>query len=525
MNTAVVLSACVAVLHAGLGVLLLAVSRAPGWRAARVFAVIAFSAAGYSVGNISLSYASLPDAVRLAGVRFNFLMAGIFVAAWILYAFGGRSTSVRGLPRWASMLAGLCLLGGVIGVTSDLLFVPRVFTDVDVTWSGVRYRFPTHSVLGELTTYAYFAGVIATCVAFSRRRQVGGTLHLGYLVGFAIFVGATANDVLITNGDLNFLMLADLGFLSVVVPMTAETVRRFVLDARRLSEMSTHLTEEIEIRTQERDEAQHAWIEAERQAALGRLAAGVGHEINNPLTYLRLNVELMGEWGRAHDAPEELMESVESALDGADRIRRVVDALRAYSRPDTGQLVPVAPELVTQAALRVTGHQLRQSGTLETTFDAAPAVLGDESKLVQAIVTVLVHAAASLSTRTPGRPGKIVVRVGTNRAGRAEIEVADNGPGISREDLRRVTQPYFTTHASTAGAGMGLFLAHGVVQQMGGALDVESEVGAGTRVRITMPPVLHWPPSDDGHTPVRVAALTPPSTLALLPARSVALSR
>lgn len=525
MNTAVILSACVAVLHAGLGVLLLAVSRAPGWRAARVFAVIAFSAAGYSLGNIAASYASLPDAVRLVGSRFNFLTAGIFVAAWILYAYGGRSTSVRRLPRWAMVLAALCLLGGLIGVTTDLLFVPQQFTNVDVPWSGVRYRFPAHAALGELTTYVYFAGVVATCVAFSRRRQVGSTLHLGYLVGFAIFVGTAANDVLVTNGDLKFLFLADLGFLSVVLPMTAETVGRFLQDARRLSELSTHLTEEIEIRTQERDEAHQAWIEAERQAALGRLAAGVGHEINNPLTYLRLNVELLGEWGRANDASAELMESIESALDGADRIRRVVDALRAYSRPETGQLVPIAPELVTQTALRVTGHQLRQAGTLETTFDPAPAVLGDESKLVQAIVSLLVQAAASLSLGGSEREGKIAVRVGTSRTGQAEIEVADNGPGISREDLRRVTQPYFTTHASMAGVGLGLFLAHGVAQQMGGVLDVESEVGKGTLARLTLPAVVHWSDSGADRAQERVAALVTRPAVGPVRTRSMALSR
>ena len=119
---------------------------------------------------------------------------------------------------------------------------------------------------------------------------------------------------------------------------------------------SSYLSQEVDYRTQQRDEAQGALVEAERHAALGRLAAGVGHEINNPLTYLRLNVELIGEWADANSPCEELRESVESALDGADRIRRVVDALRAYSLADTGERRAMAPEDFVHSALRMSFH-------------------------------------------------------------------------------------------------------------------------------------------------------------------------
>jgi len=495
MNAALVLSACVAVLQVGIGVLLLSVARAPGWRSARLFAVIALSAAGYSAANLTSTYFPLSDALRLLGGQFSFLMAAIFVTAWLVNTLGDESGSLRSLPRWGAALALASLSVGVLAVATRWLFVPGGFTEIDVPWAHVRYRFATPSAMGEVATYVLLAGVLVTCVAFTLKRGVTRRAKAEYLVGFSIFFLASTVETLVSTGRLEFFLLADIGFLAVVVPMAAQTVRRFIDDARRLGVASTHLTHEIEIRTQERDVAQSAWMEAERSAALGRLAAGVGHEINNPLAYLRLNVELIGEWAKDNGAPEELTESVDGALDGADRIRRVVDALRAYSRPATGVLVPLAPELITQAALRVTAHELRDAGKLHTTFEPTPAVLGDEGRLVQVMVNLLLNAGQAIAESRKDHTGEIHVRVATGTSGTAVIEVRDNGPGITREDLRRLTQPYFTTRSHAGAMGLGLFLARGVIEQLGGTLEIESVVGEGTLVRVVLPRAELGPPS------------------------------
>jgi signal transduction histidine kinase len=517
VNAALVLSACVAVLQIGIGVLLFSVARAPGWRSARVFAVIALSAAGYSAANLTSTYFPLDDSVRLWGSQFSFLMAAIFVASWLVNALGDGSGSLRALPRWAGGLATLCLTFGVLAVATPWLFVPGGFTEIDIPWARVRYRFASPSALGEVATYVFLVGILVTCVAFAFRRGATRRVKAEYVLGFSIFFVASTMEMLVSTGRLQFPFLADIGFLAVVVPMAAETVRRFIDDARRLAVASSHLSQEIEIRTQERDEAQSAWMEAERSAALGRLAAGVGHEINNPLAYLRLNVELIGEWSKDNGAPEELTESVESALDGADRIRRVVDALRAYSRPGTGVMVPLAPELITQAALRVAAHQLRDAGTVRTTFESAPAVLGDEGRLVQVMVNLLLNAAQAIAESRKDHSGVIDVRVGTGTEGTAVIEVRDNGPGITRDDLRRLTEPYFTTRAHAGAMGLGLFLARGVIEQLGGTLEIESAVGDGTLVRVVLPRAEQAPSSALESLAGRV--LTPLPGVGALPAR------
>jgi len=489
MNAAVLLSACVAVLQLGMAVLLIAVARAPGWRQARVFAVVAISAAGYSLGNIGASWYPMSDVLRRALAAMSYVAAGIFVAGWLVYAFGGQDGRLRAMPRWARALAGGALAGAAISATT-LQLSPASWVDITVDWANLHYRFPAPNALGTAITYLYMVGVVCVCSTFMRQRPAGERTW-EYRVGFSIFFMATAVEVLITNGVIRFFFVADVGFLAVVIPMAAETVRRFIDDARRLRSLSTHLTEEIEIRTQERDEAHHAWIEAERQASVGRLAAGVGHEINNPLAYLRLNLELIGEWGRDHAAPSELMESVESALDGADRIRRVVDALRASSRLGAGILSPLSLEEVTQSALGMVAHQLR-GVAIDLDLSESPNVLGDEPRLVQATVNLLLNASQSLRERSGGAErsqarARITVHVGADRDGRATLTVADNGAGISREDLRRLMQPYFSTRGGAEGIGFGLFLARGVFEQHGGVVEVESEAGVGTQVRVHLP--------------------------------------
>lgn len=525
MNAAFVISTCVAVLQVGIGALLLTVSLAPGWRSARAYAVVAFTAAAYSLTNLGASYWPLADSTRLIFSQGSYLVAGIFVSACLVSAYGGDSTGARPIPRWCKGLIVLLLAGGILAFAARDWFFSGAFTDVFVEWSDVHYRFPAPSPLGEGVSYLNLVGLLWTCAQYCGPRGPAKQVSTPYVIGFSIFFAAAIVETLVGNGILDFFFVADLGFLAVVLAMAIVTAERFIDDARRLSAASTYLTEEIDRRTEERDEAQRAWIEAERQAALGRLAAGVGHEINNPLAYLRLNLELMQVWGRDHGAPEELMESVDGALDGADRIRGVVDALRAYSRPATETLLPISPEHFTQAALRVTSHKLRGVAEVRTRIDRAPEVLGDEGRLVQAMVNLLLNAAHASPEHAEGEKGMVDLLVGTAPDGRALIEVRDDGPGISREEIRRLTQPYFTTRFEAGGAGLGLLLARGVVEQMGGLLEVESALGEGTLVRILLPPAQAETSSVLEGMAGRVRSLTAPGGIRVSSARVAAIGR
>ena len=487
MNSAVVLSVCVAVLQASMALLLLAVSRAPGWGAARTFAFIAVSAAGYSASNISASYSPLSDATRVLGARFSFAMAALHCLGWLLYAFGDSSRSSRMVTRVARVLMVVTVGIGAVCAFSDAHLQPGAFTDLDIAWAKTSYRFATPSALGEAFGVYFALAIGFVYVEFvnrARRSEPGAWVHL---VGLGIFLCSVVVEVLVSNGALTFLFVADIGFLACVVPLVGETVQRFIADTRRLNDTSSYLSQEVDYRTRERDEAQGALLEAERHAALGRLAAGVGHEINNPLTYLRLNIELIGEWANANSPSEELRESVDSALDGADRIRRVVDALRAHSQASTGERRVMAPEDLVHSALRMSSHLLRKVSAVETTFETTPTIVGEEPKLVQAVVNLLSNAVQAVSESAHPSAGRIRVHTFTLASGEAAIEVEDSGPGIRPDDLRRLTEPYFTTRSTLGGAGLGLFLSRGIAEQHGGRLEIESGLGKGTLVRIVLP--------------------------------------
>ena len=467
--------------------LLLAVSRAPGWGAARTFAFIALSAAGYSASNISASYWPLSDATRVLGARVSFAMAALHCLGWLLYAFGDSSRSSRMVTRMARVLMVVTVGIGAVCAFSDAHLQPGAFSDLRIEWAHTSYRFATPSPLGEAIGVFFaltIACVLAEFVNRARRSEPGAWVHL---VGLGIFLSSVVVEVLVSNGVLSFLFVADIGFLACVVPLAGATVQRFVAETRRLHDTSSYLSQEVDFRTHERDEAQCALVEAERHAALGRLAAGVGHEINNPLTYLRLNVELIGEWATANSTSEDLRESVESALDGADRIRRVVDALRAYSQASTGARRAMEPEDFVNSALRMSSHLLRRVSAVETTFDTTPTIVGEESKLVQAVVNLLSNAVQAVSESAHPSAGRIRVRTFTLCSGDAAIEIEDSGPGIRPDDLRRLTEPYFTTRSSLGGAGLGLFLSRGIAEQHGGRLEIESDLGKGTLVRIVLP--------------------------------------
>jgi signal transduction histidine kinase/CheY-like chemotaxis protein len=308
------------------------------------------------------------------------------------------------------------------------------------------------------------------------------------MLGFGVFFACAINEVLIASEMLHFYALADVGFLAIVLPVAGDILQRFVADARRLRELSARLSGEVEERTHERDQAQGALLEAERHAALGRLAAGVGHEINNPLTYLALNLDTLEEWMHAMRPPPAIAEAAAGVREASDRIGRVVEGLRTATRTTTGNRRALDPHQLCESALRVARPQLRHIAKVSTRFDAVPRIVGDEAKLVQVLVNLLNNAAHAVAQRqAEGLDAQIHVRTSTTANGDALIAVTDNGPGIALDDLARVTEPYFTTRAESGGTGLGLFLSRQMIEQHEGTLSIDSSPLRGTTVRVVLP--------------------------------------
>jgi signal transduction histidine kinase len=249
---------------------------------------------------------------------------------------------------------------------------------------------------------------------------------------------------------------------------------------------------------------------SERMASAGMLAAGVAHEINNPLAVVMANVDivtgLLGQLGpdvRALDKyrrerdrtggiagglegrMEELDGPLRDAREAIDRIRAIVRDVKLFSRPREEERGPVDVKSVIESSIRMAWNEIRHRAHLIKDYGDVPMVDSNEARLGQVILNLLVNAAQAVPE---GRASLHEIRVATKVAGEmVVIEVRDTGTGIPKENLVRIFDPFFTTKPIGVGTGLGLALCRRMVTDLGGEIGVESEVGKGTLFRVTLP--------------------------------------
>jgi signal transduction histidine kinase/CheY-like chemotaxis protein len=461
-----------------------------------VSAAIALSAGLYCVSAIPYGFDGLSDATYLATARVTYVAGVLNAVFWLAFAFGGPDASLRAMPRPARWTAGALLVVTAIFTATGAHLRPDVQA-VDVAWAGVRYHYPVATTAGDIFGLAVPVVMCAVLWRLVVRLRAGERELRWHVAGFGVFLACVVDEVLVANRVIVFLSLADFGLLAVVLPLTITMVRRVIADARRLAELSHRLEDEVRARTEERDRAETALVEAERLAALGRLAAGVGHEINNPLTYLQLAIDDVRRHADDAGVPQEVSDAVANLEDGARRIQKVVEGLRSYSRRHDDFSALDLRDVV-RAALKVAGPQIRHVAIVETELGEVPSVLGDEARLVQALVNLLTNAAQALDGN---RDARIVVRTVASADGGATLVVTDNGPGIPGDLLARVSEPYFTTRGGKGGLGLGLFVTRGIVDSHRGRLEFDSAAGRGTTVRISLPAAADVPSTVSGARP------------------------
>ena len=225
-------------------------------------------------------------------------------------------------------------------------------------------------------------------------------------------------------------------------------------------------------------------VQSDRLAALGLLAAGVGHEINNPLCYVRGNLELALEPGGL--GPDELREVLTDAREGADRIAEIVKGLRLFSRSDPTVTTRVSLANVLDRSLKMAENDLRHRARLHRSYGEVPPIDVSESQLGQVCLNLVVNAAQAIPA---GNAEKNEVRVttGVDDRGRAFFSVRDTGSGIRADHLDHIFDPFFTTKPVGQGTGIGLAVCMSIVQSMGGELTVKSQPGEGTEFTVSLP--------------------------------------
>lgn len=227
-------------------------------------------------------------------------------------------------------------------------------------------------------------------------------------------------------------------------------------------------------------------LQQEKMAAIGTLAAGLLHEVNNPVSYSLLAIDLAIEDPVSHQS-EVLRECLEDAKQGIRRVQHIVSDLKtfAYRNPEVQSLGNQFPfKKVLETAVRFTGHELK-GVKVSSDLPDNDAVNGDDGALIGVMINLLSNAV--LAMRKTGQSEMKIHVSASWHNNRLRVEVLDNGPGISATNLQRVFEPFFTTREIGQGLGLGLSISYRVIEQHGGILMAESVVGEWTKMIFDLP--------------------------------------
>ncbi len=353
--------------------------------------------------------------------------------------------------------------------------------------------------------------------SFKRALRVAGLMTLGCV----ILMGAFALGILlplrrslrtlqataerIGHGDfdvsLPFMGGDELGLLARTLERMAGELRETFQEKQRLMKAeaaelearwySAMLEDTVRARTRELEESmkkleatQDQLLFSERLAAVGRLAAGIGHEINNPLSYILSNLRFIRKAVEEPGTPspedrQDLVDAVTEANEGAERVRLIVQDLKMLSRPDDLALGPVDLGSVVRGTAKIAAQELRERARLVEECEGAPLAWGNAPRLGQVLLNLLINAAHAIEK---GKVDQNQVRVAAREGepGYVLVEVSDTGCGIPPENLGRIFEPFFTTKPVGEGTGLGLPVCQSIITSLGGSLEVKSEVGRGT---------------------------------------------
>jgi two-component system NtrC family sensor kinase len=279
-------------------------------------------------------------------------------------------------------------------------------------------------------------------------------------------------------------------------------------------------------------ETQAAWIQTEQLASLGRLAAGVAHEINNPMSFVINNIatlrrdvqnalKVLDKYGEGRaafaraepglaaevarleeevDLPyfrENVSRIFDSSGDGLRRIRMIAQNLRDFARLDEAEFKDVDLNGALECTLVALRQELDQKALrVDTKLQELPPLACHPGKINQVLLNILLNA---IQASEPA--GLIEARTGLDGENGVLVEILDHGSGISPEHLPHIFEPFFTTKPVGGGAGLGLSISYGIVREHDGSLEVESKVGQGSLFRIRLP--LRLPQPKDGSKPAR----------------------
>lgn len=340
--------------------------------------------------------------------------------AWMIYATEGAASPYYG---------GLILVLMVLAVVLDWTFLQSVF-----------------SVL--LVLMLYLVASAPTAFGDNFRMFLNNLIFL-VSTGFAIILGTF--------------------FHSRV--RVSEFISRCELDkSRKALEASLHQLKENEMQL----------VQSEKLASLGRMSAGIIHEINNPLNFATTGLFTLRKKGK-YLAPEQQGEYTEIITDveeGLKRVQTIVSDLRMFTHPNTEQLDPVPVTEVITPALRFLSNEWKDTVQIEQKLADRQTIWANKNKLIQVMVNILQNSLDALKAKSFANGEKPTIWIdGRLENGQSILSVRDNGTGIDAKHLNKIFDPFFTTKEVGEGMGLGLSICYSIVQEYGGKITVKTESG------------------------------------------------
>ena len=369
--------------------------------------------------------------------------------------------------------------------------------------------------------FSYVLGTYLTSQLKSLRqaaRQISSSIGSGRFEGVQVEVRG--------RDELSDVAVA---FNKLVVNLEQENARRLEYE-HKLEDWNRTLEARVRARTEDLanrnrelaatnsalQEAQEQLLQSEKMASLGQLAAGVAHEINTPIGFVKSNLSTLAGYADTYaelaqrlqlsldanpgthsesqaelaeflrdqeldylneDTPELLRESI----DGLDRVKDIVGGLRQFSRQDNDGMESCDINQSIETTLKMVGGELKQHCELVVELGELPEVQMNAGKITQVLTNLLVNAGHAIEGN-----GRITVTSERQRD-RVAVRVADTGKGIEAEHLKRVFDPFFTTKPVGEGTGLGLSISYGILQEHGGGIEVQSKPGEGTSFTLWLP--------------------------------------
>lgn len=283
----------------------------------------------------------------------------------------------------------------------------------------------------------------------------------------------------------------------------------------RLYQEQLRRTQELEASNKKLQETRNQLLQSEKMASIGQLAAGVAHEINNPVGYISSNFSTLNRYladlfrllaayeqreggfskNEDHEAIQAIKEEINveflkkdvndlmaESQEGITRVKQIVQDLKDFSHVDEAEWQWTGLHKGLDSTLNIVNHELKYKAEVMKEYGDIPQVECIASHLNQVFMNLLVNAAQAIEEQ-----GVITIRTGTEGTDWVWVEISDTGKGMTPDDLKRIFDPFYTTKSVGQGTGLGLSLSYSIVQKHGGRIEVDSELGQGTTFRVWLP--------------------------------------